>query len=184
MTDPRVTPLTADALDDAQRAYMTQFTDAKGRYPNIFGVLCRHMPLLEAWSGFGLYTMRGSRVDPLLREVLILRTASNAGSDYEWHQHRRIALALGMDEAGLAAVRSGVPTGDESRDLMIHCADDLARDTKLSDATWTAMIAAHGLEYTLDAVFTVGAYTALAMGLNSVGIQIEGRGPQSGGASA
>lgn len=183
MTGPRVSPLAADELDDGQRAYLRPFTDAKGRYPNIFGVLCRHMPLLEAWSGFGLYTMRGTLVDPLLREVLILRTARNCGSDYEWHQHRKIARSLGMGEADIESVRSDVPGFGDARDLMVACADDLAHGHKVSDATWAAMTAAHGLEHTLDAVFTVGAYTALAMALNSAGVEIEGRGPADGGPS-
>lgn len=174
MIEPRVAPLAADELDPAQRAYLTPFTDAKGRYPNLFGVLCRHMPLLDAWTGFGLYTMRGSRVDPVLREVLILRTSLNTDCDYEWHHHKRIGLALGLNEAQIDAVRASIPTGDDDHDLMIRFADDLARDSKVSDAVWATMVERFGLEYTLDAVFTVGAYTALAMGLNSCGVRIEG----------
>lgn len=181
MTGARVTPLAAGELSDAQRAYLRPFTSAKGRYPNIFGVLCRHMPLLEAWSGFGLYTMRGSLVEPLLREILILRTARNCGSDYEWHQHRKIARSLGMSEADIEAIRSERPDFGDARDLMVTCADDLAQDHKVSDRAWAAMTTAYGLEYTLDAVFTVGAYTALAMALNSAGVEIEGRSPADGG---
>ena len=173
MTQPRVAPLAPDQLDGEQQAYLKPFTDSRGRYPNIFGVLCRHMPLLNAWTGFGLYTMRGSRVDPRLREVLILRTACNARSDYEWHQHRRIALRLGMTEAEVDAVRGGAPTGDNTHDLMISCADELAHDSRLSDMTWEKLVSAYGLEWTLDAVLTVGAYTALAMALNSADVQIE-----------
>ena len=172
MMERRVRPLRPDELDDVQRGHLAGFTDRHGRYPNIFGILARNMPLLEAWTGFGLYLMRGSRVDPLLREVLILRTACNSRSDYEWHQHRRIALKLGMKKSEIDAVRSGV-TGDVGRDLMIRCADELERDRRVSDVTWKAMTASYGFEYTLDAIFTVGAYTALAMALNSVDVEIE-----------
>jgi 4-carboxymuconolactone decarboxylase len=111
--------------------------------------------------------------------VLILRTSRHTDCDYEWHHHRRIGLTLGMAEQRLEQVISGEETGDGDHDLMIRVADELARDTRLTTPTWDAMIARFGLEYTLDAVFTVGAYTALAMGLNSCGVQIEGRGAQA-----
>lgn len=175
MSEPRVAPLRPDELNDEQRAYVASFTDSKGRYPNIFGVLCRDLPLMEAWRDFGLYLMSGSKVDPVLREVLILRTSHHCDCDYEWHHHERIARGLGMSDECLTQIRAGVATGNTDHDLMIQCADDLARDKRLSDDSWAAMIDRFGLDYTLDAVFTVGAYTALAMGLNSSDVRIEGR---------
>lgn len=175
MIEQRVPPLAPSDLDERQRAFLAPFTDAKGRFPNIFGVLCRHMPLMEAWRDFGLYTMNGAQTDPVLREVLILRTAKHADCEYEWHHHRRIALALGLAEARVEQVATGELTGDEDHDLMIQVADELAAGTRLTSPTWDAMIARFGLPCTLDAIFTVGAYTALAMGLNSCGVQIEGR---------
>lgn len=175
MSDPRVIPLRPDELDDAQRAFMAPFTGATGRYLNIFGVLCRDLPLMEAWRDFGLYLMTGSKVDPLLREVLILRTSHRRDCAYEWHHHRRIALSLGMSEERVEGVRSHSGAGDTEHDLMVRVADELVDGTRLSETTWAAMTYRFGLEYTLDAVFTVGAYTALAMGLNSADVRIEGR---------
>ena len=177
MTEPRVAPLAPAELDERQRTFLRPFTDAKGRYPNIFGVLCRNMPLMEAWRPFGLYTMNGSALDGVLREVLVLRAAHNTGSDYEQHHHRRIALQLGMADAQVNQIGSAAATGEPDADLMIRIADELARDTRLSAATWEAAVDRLGLEATLDAIFTVGAYTALAMGLNSCEVQIEGRAP-------
>lgn len=175
MTEQRVVPLAPAELDDRQRAFLAPFTDAKGRFPNIFGVLCRNIPLMEAWRDFGLYTMNGAETTGVLREALILRTARHAGCEYEWHHHRRIALALGMSEPRVEQIATGERTGDDDHDLMIRVADELAADRRLSTPTWDAVVERFGLPFTLDAVFTVGAYTALAMGLNSCGVQIEGR---------
>ncbi len=174
MNDARVAPLKPDELDEAQKTFLKPFTDKKGRFPNIFGVLCRHMPLLDAWSGFGLHTMRTSQVDPVLREVLVLRTSHNVECAYEWHHHEHIGRSVGLSDAQMAQIRNGATMENEDYNLMIRCADDLAEATRLSDETWRAMIDRFGLEYTLDVVFTVGAYTALAMGLKSCGVQIEG----------
>ena len=173
MTSPRVAPLTPDELDDEQRRFMAPFTDRKGRYSNIFGVLCRNMPLMDAWTGFGLYTMNGSRLDAAAREVLILRVARNTGCAYERHHHERIGATAGLSAAAMAAAAGEGDLDDPLHRLMLRCADDLARDERLSDAVWTAMNDLLGLEATLDAIFTVGAYTALAMGLNSCDVAIE-----------
>ena len=175
MNAPRVPPLAPDELDARQRKFIEPFTDPKGRYPNIFGVLCRDMPLMEAWRDFGLFTMVGASVDPVFREVLILRTSILSDCAYEWHHHRRIGLTLGMSEESLEQIRSGAATGDADQNLAIRCANELASTRRLSDPTWSEMVDRFGLPTTLDAVFTVGAYTALAMGLNSCDVQIEGR---------
>ena len=71
-------------------------------------------------------------------------------------------------------VANGETTGDDDYDLMVTVADELATGTRLTTPIWDAMIARFGLSSTLDAIFTVGAYTALAMGLNSCGVQMEG----------
>lgn len=175
MITPRVAPLSAAELTERQRAYVRPFMGPKGRIPGIFGVLLRNMELFEAWAGFGTYTMSGSRIDARLREVLVLRTAANLDCEYEWHHHERIGRAVGLNGELMARIRNRKPLDTEEQDLMARCADDLATHAMLSDAVWQQMVARFGVEYTMDVVFTVGAYTALAMGLKSCGVQLEGR---------
>lgn len=173
MENTRVEPLKASELDEKQREYVKPFTNTKGQFPNIFGALMHNMELFEAWADFGSYTMSGSRMDPVLREVLVLRTAVNNDCDYEWHHHRRIGMVLGLSKELIENIRGGKALESEEQHLMMECADDLAKNSKLSDTTWDKMIQRFGLEYTMDVVFTVGAYTALGMGLKSCGVQIE-----------
>ncbi len=174
MDSARVEPLLPDQLTTEQREFLQPFTNKRGRFPNIFGTLVRHMDLLKAWSGFGLYTMRENQLDAVQREVLILRTAVLTGSDYEWYQHRKIGERLGMTPADFEHIRNGGGFADSHKNLMVNCADDLVQHHRLSDNTWREMNDAFGLNYVLDAIFTVGAYTALGMALNSCGVQVEG----------
>lgn len=176
MSNPRVEPLKASELTEKQRGYVRPFTSPKGLVPNIFGTLLRNMELFEAWAGFGTYTMSGSRIDARLREVLVLRTAANVECDYEWHHHRRLAAVVGLSADVVERIRARQPLDSNDQNLMVSCADELAKDAMLSDATWQQMVDRFGLEYTMDVVFTVGAYTALAMGLKSCGVQLEGKG--------
>lgn len=175
MNTPRVEPLDPAELSERQRQPVQRFIGAKGRLPNIFGVLLRNIELFEAWSGFGTYTMSGSRIEPRLREVLVLRTAANLGCEYEWHHHVRIALAAGLSRELIERLRARQALDSPEQELMAQCADELTQDTMLGDALWQRMTERFGLEYTMDVVFTVGAYTALAMGLKSCGVQLEGR---------
>lgn len=176
MNAPRVEPLKSSELTERQRSHVRPFTSPKGHFPNIFGTLLRNMELFEAWSDFGAYTMSGSRIDARLREVLILRTAANVDCEYEWHHHKRLAYSLGLSEDLVDRIRARKALDSEDQDLMARCADDLAKDARLSDSAWERMVERFGLEYTMDTVFTVGAYTALAMGLKSCDVQLEGKG--------
>ncbi len=176
MSTPRVEPLKPSELTQKQRGYVQPFTSPKGNVPNIFGTLLRNMELFEAWAGFGTYTMSGSRIDARLREVLVLRTAANLDCEYEWHHHKRLASIVGLSEEVIASIRDRKALAADDHNLMVRCADELAKDAMLSDSTWQQVVERFGLEYTMDVVFTVGAYTALAMGLKSCGVQLEGKG--------
>src|SRR3984957_14269191 len=172
----RVVPLKLAELSEKQLGHVWGFVGPKGQLANIFGVLLRNLELFEAWARFGTYTMSGSRVDPQLREILVLRTAANLNCDYEWHHHRRLGRAVGLTEDLITDIRAGKALESDDRKLMMSCADELAADAVLSDSTWLRMVDRFGEAYTMDVIFTVGAYTALAMGLRSCGVQLEARG--------
>lgn len=173
MTKPRVKPLTVEEMDQEQAEFLAPYADRKGRIPNVFATLVRNVKLLKAWSGFGLHTMQHSEIDPVLREVAILRTALNVGSDYEWHHHCAIGRRLGMSDALFEEIRSERALANEEQQLMVACADDLARDKRLSDRTWRRMQETFGVSYTLEVIFAIGAYTTLGMALNSCGVELE-----------
>lgn len=176
MSASRVEPLKLAELSEKQLGHVRAFVGPKGQLPNIFGVLLRNMELFEAWARFGTYTMSGSRIDVQLREILVLRTAANLDCAYEWHHHHRLALAVGLTEGLINDIRDGKPLITEDQKLMMCCADELAADAVLSDSIWRQMVDRFGEAYTMDVIFTVGAYTALAMGLKSCGVQLEARG--------
>jgi AhpD family alkylhydroperoxidase len=173
LAELRLPPLKPAELDERQSRFLKPFTNARGEYPNVFGTLAHHMDIVDAWRDFGLYTMRNSDLDPLLREIVVLRAALNAGCDYEWHHHHHIALKAGMTEDQVRQIRDRSAMADEAHNLLLACADELSADKQLSDATWERMIAIFGVRGTIDIIFTVGAYTTLATFINSCGVQIE-----------
>lgn len=173
MHKKRIEPIAPADFDASQAEFFEPFIRPDGSIHNVYGTLAHHVDLAKAWSGFGLYTMRGSTVDPVLREVAILQAAINSNSPYEFHHHAEIGRRLGLPEEDIQAIKAGSPLTDPERALMVTCANDLATAFKLSDETWDQVIDAFGLKTTLDTIFTIGAYSTLALALNSCGVEID-----------
>lgn len=173
MSGARLSPVTPGDLDQRQRQFLAPFTSRNGKYPNLFGTFAHHMDIADAWSQFGLYTMRHSSLDPALREILILRVALNSACEYEWHHHHAIALRAGLTEEQVRQIRERRPTAEAAHNLLLRCADELNDAKCLDEDTWAAMTDAFGVQQTIDVIFTVGAYSALALFINSCGVQIE-----------
>ncbi|HEX9259274.1 MAG TPA: carboxymuconolactone decarboxylase family protein, partial [Acidimicrobiales bacterium] len=65
---------------------------------NIFRMLAGGEGLLRAFMRFGNHLLARTRVDPVLREIAILRVGVLSGAAYEVYQHERIGRDLGMGE--------------------------------------------------------------------------------------
>lgn len=173
MHKKRIDPVAPADFDTAQAEFFKPFQRPDGTIHNVYGTLAHHVDLAKAWSGFGLYTMRGSTVDPVLREVAILQAALNSDCAYEFHHHAEIGRQLGLPDQDIEAIKTGTPLADSERALMVSCANDLAQHSKLSDTTWDQMVDTFGLKTTFDVIFTIGAYATLALALNSCGVEID-----------
>src|SRR6188472_4007709 len=82
---------------------------------NIFRMLAGGEGLLRAFSRFGNHLLARSKLDPVLREIAILRVGVLSDATYEMYQHDRISRGLGMSEEMLAGIRAGAadPVFDE-----------------------------------------------------------------------
>src|SRR3954451_5312231 len=74
---------------------------------NIFRMLAGGEGLLRAFSRFGNHLLFKSQLDPVLREIAILRVGVLSDATYEMYQHDRISRGIGMSEELLAAIRAG-----------------------------------------------------------------------------
>jgi alkylhydroperoxidase family enzyme len=107
--------------------------------------------------------------------MLILRTGWNCGSEYEWAQHvgtvgrardhglEPVRIAEGPDAAGWDAFER----------TLLRAADELYRDSVVSDRTWNALADRLDTGLRISAVFTAGSYRAISLSLNAYGVQLE-----------
>lgn len=164
---PRIPPLTEADLTDEQRELLSGF-NLSGPAGNIFATLGRHPGLMRKWLPFGGKLLSG-KLPALDREILILRTAANCGTDYEFGQHVLIARGVGIDDDAVRAVVAG--TGPD--ELLIQAADELHSTSVLSDATWAALSGRYDERQLLEVAFVVGHYHMVAMVLRSAGVELE-----------
>lgn len=74
---------------------------------NIYRTLGNHPDLLSGFRAYASTLWAESGLDPTERELVILTMAHAARSEYEWHQHVRVALDAGMDVETIRAVSTG-----------------------------------------------------------------------------
>ncbi len=87
-------------------ALQKRLEDLWGKPVNLYRALGNHPALTIAWTEFANAIRHDSRTPRALRELMILRTAQIARSEYEWAHHLRMARKAGVDEAKIAALTS------------------------------------------------------------------------------
>lgn len=172
----RLSPLPADQWDDAVRHAVAGMLPEERRNPddagNLLATLVHHPELTRAFLRFSVYLLYGSTLPERVREQVILRVAHRRSCEYEWTHHVTIGKRAGLSDADIAAIQSGDPR-DEFDRAVLTAVDELDEKTNLSDATWAALSERLDERQRMDLIFTIGGYTALAMGLNTFGVEVE-----------
>jgi 4-carboxymuconolactone decarboxylase len=143
---------------------------------NIMKTLAHHEDLLKPWNRFAGHIMGfTSTLNGREREILILRTGWNHQSDYEWGQHVIIGRNSGLNDDEILAIakwpEGGAWTAQET--LLLQAADDLYKDSQISEATWNGLAAHYSEKQLLDIIFTVGQYTLVCFTLKTVRVQLD-----------
>ncbi len=136
------------------------------------GGIVRHPELYAIFVPYIRQVIAESILPPRDREVLVLRVLARAGDTYEMHHHEMIARGAGMTDAEIAAACSGEGL-DEWDAALVRAADELVRDSTMSDASWAALSARLDQKQMMEVVFLVGCYAVMAMLTKSFGMELE-----------
>ena len=114
-----------------------------------------------------------SRLMPHDRELLILRTGWNAQAVYEWAKHVGSvgrARERGLEPLWIAQGKDA--TGWDANELaLIDAADEMYRDTMISDATWATLSERYDTHQMFSIAATAARYRMVSMTLNAFGVQ-------------
>jgi len=170
----RVPPLPADEWDDAVDHALSGLLPAERRNPedagNLLATLVRHPKLTRAFLRFNHHLLFSSTLPPRLRELAVLRVAYVANAEYEWEHHVRMGLEAGLTEEDIDGIQRGEAADDLNR-AILHAVDELHDKSVVSDAIWAVLSEHLDERQRMDLVFTIGCYGALAMAINTFGVE-------------
>ena len=142
---------------------------------NIFRMLAAGESLLPAFVRFGNHLLYKTALDPVLREIAIVRVGALSGAGYELYQHEAISRQLGMSEELIAAIHAGPDAAvfDDAQREVMRFTDDVVRNVRASDETFEPLRARLSLQELQELTITIGFYMAVSRYLETFGVDIE-----------
>lgn len=168
---PRIPPLAEDERDGVARELLDQVRVAKDA--NIFTTLVRAPGLFRRWAPFGGKLLVG-KLPARDRELLVLRTAWNCRSAYEWGQHVPMGRHAGLSAEEVDRVAGGPLEDWPGPDgVLLRAADELHEDACIAEDTWHGLATRYDAAQLIELPMLVGHYHLVAMTLNSLGVPLD-----------
>ena len=158
------------ALTPETQAYLAKLPPI-----NIFRMLAGGETLLPAFVRFGNHLLYKTALDPVLREIAIVRVGALSEASYELYQHEAISRQLGMSDELIAAIHEGPDAAvfDTAQREVMRYTDEVVRDVKASDETFEALRSRLSLQELEELTITIGFYMAVSRYLETFGVDIE-----------
>jgi alkylhydroperoxidase family enzyme len=146
-----------------------------GKPLNIHNIMAHHPELMKAWTPFRNHVIGGSTLAPRHRELLILRTAFQCQTEYEWKHHVERGRLAGLTEDEIQRVKLGpgakIWLAEES--ALLAAADDCHRQYCLTEETRLLLESHFSAQQQLDILVTAGMYMTLALIIKSYDVPME-----------
>lgn len=148
---------------------------------NIFRMMGHSGEMLDGFVRLGGQILNFADLDPVLREIAIIRAGVLCGSSYEVHQHKRIGRGIGMSAELLAAIDEGPQAAafDDIQRLVMLFTDDVVKNVRASDATFDPLNKILPYKQMQELVITIGYYMMVSRFLETFDVDIEDGSPVS-----
>jgi 4-carboxymuconolactone decarboxylase len=136
---------------------------------NLFRMLAHAETAFVAWLRYSGTLLTRLALDPVRRELAILRVARTMGSEYEWVQHVDIAERLGATQEQVAAIEAGdveSPVFDEGQRAVLRITTDVIERR-------TPALGAMPPREVVELLLVVGQYMAVALIADATGIETD-----------
>ena len=170
---PRVAPLPEAERSAEQRELAARF--ASLGMANAVGTYLRYPALASAILPYTGYLLTASALPPRHREILWLRTAWLARSNYLWAHRVPAARRAGLttQEIERIAVGPDDPSWEPFEAALLRAVDELHVDAFIGDSTWEILAERYDANQLTDLVYGVGEITMHADAANTLRIEIE-----------
>ena len=142
---------------------------------NVLRMLSHSGPLLGGFGAFGQQILYGLELDPVLREMAIVRVGHLSQCAYELSQHERFIADLGVGTGKLRALKNGAADTlfDERERAVLAFVDDIVLNVRAGDDTLAAVSGHLPPRQIVELIMTAGCYRMLCMMLETCGVEIE-----------
>jgi len=142
---------------------------------NIFAMMGHSGELIDGFTRLGTQILNFTSLDPILREIAIIRVGALSKATYEVFQHERIARRLGMSEAIIAAIHEGpaATAFDAAQREVMAFTDDVVAGVRASDATFEPLKTRLGYKALQELTITIGYYMLVSRFLETFDVDIE-----------
>ena len=138
--------------------------------------LAHHPAALRGIGPLSRFLRERAMVAAVDQTLMALRVAWLSGAETVWAERAEDALSLGLTEVELRRIAEGPEAGWGAWDAAIlQAADELHRDSFLSDDTWNTLAQRYDAQQMIEALFSGGQDIMLSMMANSFGIQPDER---------
>jgi alkylhydroperoxidase family enzyme len=124
---------------------------------------------------FGGALLRQGRLDPRLRELVILRVGFLSGAEYEVHQHRQVASLVGVPEAQVEALAGDLDGGpfDAAELDVLRLTDALVAGVRAPEELIAPVAQRLSDSELVELLMLVGNYMLVCRLLENLGVEIE-----------
>lgn len=134
---------------------------AKRPEANLYRMLANGGSAVLGYLRMGSQIRFNAILDPLVRELIILRTGSLCGAAYELDHHERIAADLGMAADKIqAAINDGASAAvfDPFEKTLLQFTEEVVVDGKASEAAFAALAEHYSPEELIETTLLIGFY--------------------------
>jgi 4-carboxymuconolactone decarboxylase len=143
---------------------------------NIFRTVAHAETCFRPFLRLGQAILTKQKLDPMLRELAILRVARLTPAEYEWVQHVEIAKAVGATEEQVAALETGDAEADcfsPDQQLVLRFTTDVVSDARTSDETYAELSKLLSDQEIVELVLAIGYYMAIARVMEVAQIDVD-----------
>lgn len=156
----RLPNIEREQLKPEDQPFYDAIADSRGSVRGPYGVLMHSPDLAARVAHTGSFVRYSLDLPEALRETVILATAREIRSQYEFYAHARLARQAGLAESTIQAIAHGTApeglSGDEEK--LVRYVKELLQNHKISDATFNAVRDRFGMQKTLEITGLVGHY--------------------------
>ena len=176
--EPIIAPVNEKLWTLEQKAifYFLFLVDGRDKAPvNILSTIAHHPSLFDVFMPMATKLGSTAKIDKRGLELLALRTAWRAKSDYEWQHHYSSGLKAGLTPLEMASLMTEAPdAGFNARELLlIRAADELVTGTQLGADTMAELMKIFDDAEVIEIIFIVNQYNGLSKFANSLAVKVE-----------